>query len=95
MNLTKTEKKLAANLVKQGCKEITDRISRFELLGADLDLAQIHDILMKTIMRLQEFYSPGDDVEDDNGGGKTAKISGGPKRPSPAEAKSPVPLEAN
>ena len=95
MNLTKTEKKLAANLVKQGCKEITDRISKFEILGADLDLGAIHDTLMKTIMRLQEFYSPGDDMEDDNGGGKTAKISGGPKRPGPAKAKSPVSFGAD
>jgi len=95
MKISKTEKKMAAGFLRPACKDISDRISRFELLGADLDLGQIHDILMKTIMRLQEFYSPGDDMEDDNGGGKTAKISGGPKRPGPAKAKSPVPSGAD
>ena len=89
MDLTKAEKKLAANLLKEGCKEITDRISRFEILGADLDLGAIHDTLLKTIIRLQEFYSPADDADDRNGG-RTAKIGTGPKCPAPVKAMNPL-----
>lgn len=90
LKLTKAEKTLIGKIIKGTCNEIVTSVDWALVTEKEMDLPGIHDKLVHLLSQMQEFYSPMDD-QDDNSGGKCARIGTGPKSGGPVQAKEPTP----